>query len=139
MSKICSLRDKGGFGLLDPRLYYILLEMAKLAKHWNKDNQLEWVIIENNLSSPFTPIDRLSQSAHKTLNPIMSHSREIWIKIHKMHKLSHCKQTFLPYGITLWLPLERHPCIGKNGTQRGYATLLIYMKKGCSWHFLMVK
>ena len=68
--------------------------MAKLTKHWKKDSQLEWVNIENNLSSPFTPIDRLSQSAHNILNPIISHSKEIWTKIHKMHKLSHYKQIY---------------------------------------------
>ena len=86
LSKMCSPRDRGGLGLPDPRLYYVSFEMAKLAKHWNKDNQLEWTTIENKLSSPFTPIDRLSQSSHNVLNPIMSHSKEIWTKIHKMHK-----------------------------------------------------
>ncbi len=93
-SKMWPPRDKGGLGLPDPRLYYVSFEMAKLAKHWSKDNQLDWVIIENKLSSPFTPIDRLSQSSRNVLNPIMSHSKEIWTKIHKMHKLSHCKQIY---------------------------------------------
>lgn len=93
-SKMCSPRDRGGLGLPDLRLYYVSFEMAKLAKHWNKDNQLEWVTIENKISSPFTPIDRLSQSTRNVVNPIMAHSKEIWIKIHKMNKLSHCKQRY---------------------------------------------
>lgn len=39
-------------------------------------------------------IDRLFQSSHNVSNPIMSHSVEIWTKMHKMHKLSHCKQIY---------------------------------------------
>lgn len=34
-----------------------------------KGNQLEWVTAENKMSSPFTTIDRLSQSSHDVLNP----------------------------------------------------------------------
>ena len=113
---MCSPRDKGGLGFPDPRLYYVSFEMAKLVKHWNKDNQLDWVIIENKLSSPFTPIDRLSQSSGNVLNPIMSHSKEIWTKIHKMHKLSHCKQIYS----SLW----HNPMISIGKTS-------IYWKK---WH-----
>ena len=88
--KCALLGTEGGLGTARPEtiLLYVSFEMAKLAKHWNKDNQLEWTTIENKLSSPFTPIDRLSQSSHNVLNPIMSHSKEIWTKIHKMHKLS---------------------------------------------------
>ncbi|KAI3371430.1 hypothetical protein L3Q82_024033, partial [Scortum barcoo] len=33
--------NRGGLGLPDLRLYYVSFEMAKLAKHWNKDNQLD--------------------------------------------------------------------------------------------------
>ena len=58
--KVCSLRDKGGLGLPDPRLYYISFEMAKITRHWNKDNTLEWVAIEYKMALPFSPIDTLS-------------------------------------------------------------------------------
>lgn len=94
LSKMCAPRDRGGLALPDPRLYYISFEMAKLAKHYKTDEQLEWITIESKLSSPFTPIDRLSQCSHNVLNPIMSHSKEIWTKIHKMYKISHCKQVY---------------------------------------------
>ena len=92
--KVCSLRDKGGLGLPDPRLYYISFEMAKITRHWNKDNTFEWVAIENKLALPFSPIGRLSQCFLNLPNPIMAHSKEIWTKVHKMFKLSHCKQSY---------------------------------------------
>ena len=100
LSKVCSPRDKGGLGLPDPRLYYISFEMAKITRHWNKDNTLEWVAIENKLALPFSPIGRLSQCFLNLPNPIMAHSKEIWTKVHKMFKLSHCKHPTPPYGIT---------------------------------------
>ncbi len=116
-NKLCAPRDKGGLGLPDPRLYQISFEMAKLAKHWNNNNaQLDWVTIEKTLSWPYSPIEHLSQCLDTTTNPIMKHSREVWAKIHKMHKLSQCKQ---PYS-SLWY--NSVICIGKSP---------IYWKK---WH-----
>lgn len=94
LSKMCAPRAKGGLGLPDLRLYYIAFEMAKIAKHWIKDNKLDWVAIENKLASPFSPIDRLSQPSLDLSNPIMSHSKEIWTEMHKMFNLSHCKQSY---------------------------------------------
>ena len=94
LSKMCSPRDKGGLGLPDPRLYCISFEMAKITRHWNKDNTLEWVAIENKMALPFSPIDRLSQCSPNLSNPIMAHSKEIWTKIHNIFKLSHFKQSY---------------------------------------------
>lgn len=54
-------------------------------KHWDKETLLEWVSSKNKLSFMFTPIFRKSQCKNCTLNPIMSHSREIWTKVHKMY------------------------------------------------------
>lgn len=68
--------------------------MAKIAKHWTEDIKLDWVAIENNLAFPFSPIDRLSECSSYLHNPIMSHTKEILTKIHKMFKLSHCKQSY---------------------------------------------
>ncbi len=51
-NKLCAPRDKGRLGLPDPRLYQISFEMAKLAKHWNNNAQLDWVTIEKTLSWP---------------------------------------------------------------------------------------
>ena len=68
--------------------------MAKIAKHWTKHNKLDWAAIENKLASPFLPIDRLPQPSLDLSNPIMSHSKEIWTKMHKMFNLSHCKQSY---------------------------------------------
>uniref|UniRef100_A0A9J8CLD1 Reverse transcriptase domain-containing protein n=1 Tax=Cyprinus carpio carpio TaxID=630221 RepID=A0A9J8CLD1_CYPCA len=116
LNKLCASRDKGGLGLPDPRLYQISFEMAKLAKHWNNNTQLDWVTIEKTLSWPYSPIEHLSQCLNTTTNPIMKHSREVWAKIHKMHKLSHCRQ---PYS-SLWY--NSAICVGKSP---------IYWKK---WH-----
>ena len=64
LRKMCSPKEKGGLGLPDPRLYYVSFEFAKLAKHWNNDNHLDWVIIEKTLSSPFNVIDKLAQYSY---------------------------------------------------------------------------
>lgn len=39
-----------------------------------------------------TPIEFLSPCSKKTLNPIMSHSKEIWIKVCRMYTLPQCKK-----------------------------------------------
>lgn len=100
LNKLCASRDKGGLGLPDPRLYQVSYEMAKLAKHWNNNTHLVWVTIEKTLSWPYSPIEHLSQCSGMTTNPIMRHSREVWAKIHKMHKISQCKQPYSSLGVS---------------------------------------
>ena len=56
---------------------------------------MEWVSIESKMCSPFTPVDRLSQSQHGPMNPILSHSKEVWTRIHKMLKIPHLRQPYL--------------------------------------------
>ncbi len=84
------------------------LKWTKLAKHWNTSTQLDWVTIERTLLWPYSPIEHLSRCLDRNTNPIMKHSREVWVKIHKMLKLSQCKQ---PYS-SLWYKYAI--CIGKS-------------------------
>lgn len=46
------------------------------------------------MCSPFSPIDRLSQSQHGPMNPILSHLKEVWTRIHKMLKIPHLRQPY---------------------------------------------
>ena len=124
LSKMWTPRDKGGLGLPDMRTYNISFEMAKLSKHWcGLDSELDWVMMERDLASPFSPIDALSQTegTEHNPNPIISHSRNVWGKIHKAHKLTHYKQSYS----SLW----NNPkiCIGKKK---------IFWKK---WHTAGIK
>lgn len=116
LTKLFLPRDKGGLGLPGARLYYISFEMAKLALYWTGKYNLDWAIIEISLSFPFISIELLSQNSSRISNPIMLHSKEVWMKMHKMLKLSHCKQSYS----SLW----QNPaiCVGKA---------LVYWK---SWH-----
>lgn len=113
LNKMWMPRYKGGLGLPDMRYYSISFEMAKLSKHWcglDSDSDLDWVMMERDICSPSCPIDVLSQTEETDINPnpFVSHSRSVWGKIHKAHKLSHYKQ---PYS-SLW----NNPkiCVGKK-------------------------
>ena len=122
MSKMCSPKDRGGLGLPSLRLYHVSFDIAKLAKHWVKDNNLDWVSIESEMCSPFTTIDRLSQSQHGPMNPILSHSKGVWNRIHKMLKIPHLRQ---PYS-SIW----HNPTIVIGKT-------LIYWKKKMATQWYM--
>uniref|UniRef100_A0A672H0D0 Reverse transcriptase domain-containing protein n=1 Tax=Salarias fasciatus TaxID=181472 RepID=A0A672H0D0_SALFA len=84
LAKLCLPRDKGGLALPDPSLNYISFEMTELAIHWTGQDNLDWVILEKSLSFPFIPLELLSQNPGKIPNPIMLHSKEVWMKIHKI-------------------------------------------------------
>lgn len=88
ISKLCEPKEKGGLGLPDSRLYAMSFEMAKLAKYWKlTDNTLDWMDVENQLCSPFSAKEKLSQCSDTT-NPVLIHSRETRAKVHRMHKVS---------------------------------------------------
>lgn len=80
--------------------------MVKIAKHWSWTvNGLEWAAIEKALSMPFHPICVITQESKDTkrdYNPIIKHSIEVWAKVHKIHKIPHCKQQYA----SLWLNPE---------------------------------
>lgn len=78
LSKLCAPMEKGGLGLPDPRLYGVSFEMVKLAKYWKTtDSKLDWMEIEKEFCSLFSPKEQLSQRSNTT-NPILVHSREVW-------------------------------------------------------------
>lgn len=65
-------------------------EMAKF-------DTLDWMDIENQLCSLFSAKEKLSQCSDTT-NPVLIHSREMWARVHRMHKVSNYVQ---PYA-SLW-------------------------------------
>ncbi len=99
-------KDKGGLGLPDVRLYSWSFEMVKIAKHWSGTvNGLEWATIEKALAMPFRPICAITQQSkdkQRDCNPVIKRSREVWAKVHKIHKISHHKQQYA----SLWLNPE---------------------------------
>lgn len=57
--------------------------MAKLARHWHGINsELDWILIEQELTSSFKPIEALAQTLNKEKdnmkNPILAHSKSVW-------------------------------------------------------------
>lgn len=59
--------------------------------------ELSWIKIEQELVSPFTPLDVLSQGSaingqdfHDSL--VLRHSKAVWVEVHKMCGASHLRQ-----------------------------------------------
>ena len=104
IKKMWSPREIGGMGLPNVRLYNISFEMSRLIKHWKGiDQELSWIKIERELTSPFEPLEVLSHgvttSGHSYFsNPVLSYSKTVWREIHKMYSISHLRQ---PYA-SLW-------------------------------------
>lgn len=128
LSKLCFPKEKGGLGLPDPRLCALSLEMAKLAKYWKPtDIRLDWIDIENELCSPFSTKEILSQ--HSDIkNPVIVNSREVWAKIHQMYRVSHYVQ---PYA-SLWFNPAIHidKVYWKQWHSRGTCTIGDLYKNG---------
>lgn len=104
IKKMWSPREMGGMSLPNVRLYNISFEMSRLIKHWKGiDQELSWIKIEKELTSPFEPLDVLSHGVnipgHNYFsNPVLSYSKTVWREIHKMYSISHLRQ---PYA-SLW-------------------------------------
>ena len=58
----------------------------------------------------------------------MAHSKEIWTKIHKMFKWSHCKQSYSSLWYNSIIEIGRTSVFGRGGIVVVYVTLLIYLK-----------
>ena len=96
-------------GLPDLRLYYLAFEIAKIARYWQAtEGTATWMGIENEVCSPFKPIETLSQKTSKITNPIILHSRDVWTRVHKMFKLADTLQRYS----SLWH--NSSVCIGKK-------------------------
>lgn len=64
IKKMWASKDIGGMALPNVRLYNLAFEMSRLVKHWTgSDSELSWIKIEQELVSPFTPLDVLSQGS----------------------------------------------------------------------------
>lgn len=59
MDKLGQPKKGGGLSLPSIQYYSISFEMAKLAKHWEGINDLDWILVERELTSPFTPLETL--------------------------------------------------------------------------------
>lgn len=73
-------------------------EMSKLVNHCKKKvDNLGWVAIEQEIAAPFSPLNVLSQripGRGQESNPVIQHSKNVWISIHKMLKVSPYKQIY---------------------------------------------
>ena len=73
------------------------LKKAMLGQYWGEtENKVDWMDIECELCKPFNPIEALSQSPCLTSNPVLLHSRDVWIRMHKMLKLTRDLQGYSP-------------------------------------------
>lgn len=101
LNKLFTTRGMGGMALPNIELYNISFEMFKMGEHWTQnDSKLGWVEIERSLTSPLKYTDVISQKLPdaKIDNPIFQHSRNVWIKVHKLLGLCPYKQ---PYS-SIW-------------------------------------
>lgn len=66
MDKLCQPKKGGGPSLPNIKYYSISSEMAKLARDWDgTDSEVDWILIEWQLTSPFKPIEVLAQISKK--------------------------------------------------------------------------
>uniref|UniRef100_A0A3P8RWJ4 Reverse transcriptase domain-containing protein n=1 Tax=Amphiprion percula TaxID=161767 RepID=A0A3P8RWJ4_AMPPE len=89
LSRLCQPKKEGGLALPNVEHYSISFEMSRLAKHWAGKVDLDWILIEQELTSPFTPIETLSQKLNKDKfeNPILKFSKMVWLEVHRKYKL----------------------------------------------------
>lgn len=93
ISRLSQPKKEGGLALPNIEHYSISFEMSKLCKHWSKTKtDLDWVLIEQELTSPFTPIEVLTQklenNENRQDNPILLFSKKVWQEVHKKCNIS---------------------------------------------------
>lgn len=97
LDKLYQPKKTGGLSLPNISYYSDSFEMAKIARHWNGMNtDLDWILIEQELTFPFKPTETLSQiikqKDNNMRNPILTHSRKIWQDMHKNCNISYNTQ-----------------------------------------------
>ena len=134
LSKLYAPKDKGGLGLPDVRLYSWSFEMVKIAKHWSgTESGLEWAAIEKALAEPFQPITVISQQStdkERDKNPIIKHSREVWAKVHKIHKVSHYKQQYASLWLNSEVKIGKQTVFWRRWLDKGIHTISNLYKDG---------
>lgn len=69
MDKLCESKKRGGLSLLNIKYYSVAFEMSKLTGHWDEAGaDLDWVLIERELTSPFKPIEVPAQTVKNEKN-----------------------------------------------------------------------
>ncbi len=104
LDKLFESKKRGGLSLPNKKYYSVAFEMSKLTGHWDEAGaDLDWVLIEQELTSPFKPMEALAQTVknekNKVNNPILGHSKMVWQEVHKRCKISqHTQKYAYPYG-----------------------------------------
>lgn len=108
IKKMWAPRDIGGMALPNVKLYNLAFEMSRLVKHWSgSDSELSWIKIEQELVSPFTPLDVLSQGSANSaqdfhhnllIYKVLMYSKAVWAEVQKICGASHLRQ---PYS-SIW-------------------------------------
>lgn len=88
------------------KYYSVAFEMSKLT-------DLDWVLIERDLTSPFKPMEALAQTVknekNKVNNPILGHSKMVWQEVHKRCKISQYTQKYASIWHNPKVKIERRP------------------------------
>ena len=109
LRKLYVHKEEGGLGLPYFRLYYLAFEMAKITRYWHTaGEEAAWMEVEKKVCLPLQPVEVLSQKRFNITNPTLIHSRDVWIRVHKMFKLTH---TLERYSL-LWH--NPNVCVGKK-------------------------
>lgn len=91
LDQLCESRKRGGLSLPNIKYYSVSFEMSRLKEHWNKaEADLDWVLIEQELTFPFKPREALTQTnkneKNKFNSPILGHLKMVWQEVHKRSK-----------------------------------------------------
>ncbi len=94
--------------------------MSKLTEHWGGAGAgLDWVLIEQELTSPFKPIEVFAQAVkhkgNKVSNPIQEHSKMVCQEVHKKCKISQYTQKYAPIWHNPKIKIERQTICGLSG------------------------
>lgn len=89
LDELFESKKRGGSSLPNIKYYRVAFEMFKLIENWDEaGTDMDWVLTEWELTSPFKPMEALAQTIknekNKANNPILGHSKMVWQDVHKM-------------------------------------------------------
>lgn len=137
MDKLCQPKNRGGLSLPNIKYYSISFEMSKLVKHWKGLNtDLDWVLIEQELTSPFKPIEAqvTTNKEDNVMNPILV-QKQFGEKYITNVKCPTILKDMHPYGTILKYKLIINPFTGHSGLNKVSGYWMIYLKR--TFLFLM--
>lgn len=126
INRLCQPKKEGGLALPNVEYYSISFEMSSLVKHWVGEINLDWILIERELASPFSPIDILSQESNKgnrMQNPILKFSKMVWLEVHKKYKLVAYVQKYASLWHNSKIKINRQTIYWAQWQRKGIRTI----------------